>query len=170
MKYLLQAIQANRASIALSDGELRQLITDVQKGRDNREEFSEQIDRVLSELRGYTEHSAAFLSKVSKRDAPDYYEVIKHPMDLGTMQKKVKANAYRNKKQFAHDLDLIWDNCLVYNSDPAHPLRRNVQFMRKKANHLLHYIHDKHDAKDALREWEIVQRSWASSGGGVEGE
>ena len=35
------------------------------------------------------------------------------------MQKKVKAGAYKNKKQFAHDLDLIWDNCLVYNSDPV---------------------------------------------------
>ncbi|KDN47146.1 hypothetical protein K437DRAFT_294137 [Tilletiaria anomala UBC 951] len=163
MKYLLQAIQAQRARIALSDNELRQLITDVQRGRDSREEFLESIERVLSELRGYTEHSAAFLAKVSKRDAPDYYDVIKHPMDLGTMQKKIKVGGYKNKRQFAHDLDLIWDNCLVYNSDPSHPLRRNVHFMRKKANHLLNYVHDKNDVNDALREWEVVQRSWVGT-------
>lgn len=37
--------------------------------------------------------------------------------------------------------------------------------MRKKANHLLNYVHDKNDVRDALREWEVVQRSWAAAGG-----
>lgn len=69
------------------------------------------------------------------------------------MQKKVKSGQYKSKKQFAHDLNLIWDNCLSYNSDPTHPLRRNVQFMRKKANHLLEFISDKSDVKDALVQW-----------------
>ncbi|CDS01567.1 hypothetical protein [Sporisorium scitamineum] len=153
MKYLLQAIEAKRASVKLGDAELRQLLTEVCKGRDEREEFLESIDRIITELKNYTEHSTAFLSKVSKRDAPDYYDVIKHPMDLGTMQKKVKSGQYKSKKQFAHDLNLIWDNCLVYNSDPTHPLRRNVQFMRKKADHLLEFISDKSDVKDALVQW-----------------
>ncbi|CBQ69283.1 related to transcription regulator SPT7 [Sporisorium reilianum SRZ2] len=153
MKYLLQAIEAKRASVKLGDAELRQLLAEVCKGRDEREEFLESIDRIITELKNYTEHSTAFLSKVSKRDAPDYYDVIKHPMDLGTMQKKTKAGQYKTKKQFAHDLNLIWDNCLVYNSDPTHPLRRNVQFMRKKADHLLEFISDKSDVKDALVQW-----------------
>lgn len=153
MKYLLQAIEAKRASVKLGDAELRQLLTEVCKGRDEREEFLESIDRIITELKNYTEHSTAFLSKVSKRDAPDYYDVIKHPMDLGTMQKKVKSGQYKNKKQFAHDLNLIWENCLLYNSDPTHPLRRNVAFMRKKADHLLEFISDKSDVKDALVQW-----------------
>ncbi|TKY88787.1 hypothetical protein EX895_002418 [Sporisorium graminicola] len=153
MKYLLQAIEAKRASVKLGDAELRKLLTEVCKGRDEREEFLESIDRIITELKNYTEHSTAFLSKVSKRDAPDYYDVIKHPMDLGTMQKKVKSGQYKNKKQFAHDLNLIWDNCLLYNSDPSHPLRRNVQFMRRKADHLLEFISDKSDVKDALVQW-----------------
>lgn len=156
MKYLLQAIEAKRASVKLGDAELRDLLTEVCKGRDEREEFLESIDRIITELKNYTEHSTAFLSKVSKRDAPDYYDVIKHPMDLGTMQKKVKSAQYKNKKQFAHDLNLIWDNCLLYNSDPTHPLRRNVQFMRKKANHLLEFISDKSDVKIALGQWGMA--------------
>lgn len=149
----MQAIEAKRASVKLGDAELRDLLTEVCKGRDEREEFLESIDRIITELKNYTEHSTAFLSKVSKRDAPDYYDVIKHPMDLGTMQKKVKSGQYKSKKQFAHDLNLIWDNCLLYNSDPTHPLRRNVQFMRKKADHLLEFISDKSDVKDALVQW-----------------
>ncbi|PWY99938.1 Bromodomain-domain-containing protein [Testicularia cyperi] len=164
MKYLLQAIEAKRASVKLGDTELRTLLTEVCKGRDEREEFLESIDRIITELKNYTEHSTAFLTKVSKRDAPDYYEVIKHPMDLGTMQKKVKSGQYKSKKQFAHDLDLIWDNCLLYNSDPAHPLRRNVQFMRKKANHLLEFISDKSDVKDALVQWGINEAAEGTKG------
>ncbi|EPQ26711.1 uncharacterized protein PFL1_05690 [Pseudozyma flocculosa PF-1] len=164
MKYLLQAIEAKRSSIRLNDTDLRKLLTEVRKGRDEREEFLESIDRILTELRNYSEHSAAFLSKVSKRDAPDYYDVIKQPMDLGTMQKKVKAGQYKSKKQFAHDLGLIWDNCLKYNTDPSHPLRRNVHFMRKKADHLLEFISDKSDVKDALIQWEANEAARAAKG------
>ncbi|KAJ1022251.1 hypothetical protein NDA13_005164 [Ustilago tritici] len=153
MKYLLQAIEAKRSSVKLADSELRDLLTQVCKGRDEREEFLESIDRIITELKNYTEHSTAFLSKVSKRDAPDYYDVIKHPMDLGTMQKKVKSGQYKTKKQFAADLELIWENCLTYNSDPSHPLRRNVAFMRKKANHLLEFIGEKSEVRDVLGQW-----------------
>lgn len=52
--------------------------------------------------------------------------VIKHPMDLGTILKKVKAQQYKDKKAFKADLDLIWDNCLLYNTLPVsyiHPVQ-----------------------------------------------
>lgn len=65
------------------------------------------------------EHATAFLNKVAKREAPDYYEVIKTPMDLGTMLRNVKNGRYKSKAQFTRDLDLIWDNCLTYNSEPV---------------------------------------------------
>ncbi|WFD34925.1 hypothetical protein MCUN1_001771 [Malassezia cuniculi] len=71
-------------------------------------------------------------------------------MDLGTMQKKLKGGQYRDKDQFASDLNLIWDNCLIYNAAPQHPLRRNAQFMRKKANHLLEFVGEPQDIKDIL--------------------
>ena len=45
--------------------------------------------------------------------------VIKRPMDLATLQKRVKQQTYRTKKAFADDLDLIWSNCLLYNSHPV---------------------------------------------------
>lgn len=45
--------------------------------------------------------------------------VIKEPMDLGTMQKKLRSGQYRTKAQFAADLNLIWDNCLLYNASPV---------------------------------------------------
>ena len=45
--------------------------------------------------------------------------VIKKPMDLGTVLKKVKGQQYKDKRSFAEDLELIWSNCLEYNSAPV---------------------------------------------------
>lgn len=47
--------------------------------------------------------------------------VITRPMDLATLLKRVKSQMYRTKKAFADDLDLIWSNCLAYNSHPVRP-------------------------------------------------
>jgi transcriptional activator SPT7 len=63
-------------------------------------------------------------------------------MDLGSMTKKLKTVSYKSKAEFVADLDLIWSNCLKYNADPAHPLRRNANSMRKEAEKLVPLIPD----------------------------
>ena len=37
-------------------------------------------------------------------------------MDLATMARKVKNKAYKSKREFKDDLDLIWSNCYKYNA------------------------------------------------------
>jgi transcriptional activator SPT7 len=68
--------------------------------------------------------------------------VIKHPMDLGSMTKKLKGLQYKSKADFVTDLNLIWDNCLRYNQDMGHPLRRMANGMRKEAEKLIPLIPD----------------------------
>jgi transcriptional activator SPT7 len=63
-------------------------------------------------------------------------------MDLGTMTKKLKTLTYKSKAEFVADLDLIWSNCLKYNADISHPLRRNANSMRKEAEKLVPLIPD----------------------------
>ena len=63
-------------------------------------------------------------------------------MDLGTMTKKLKTLTYKSKAEFVADLNLIWDNCLKYNADIQHPLRRNANSMRKEAEKLVPLIPD----------------------------
>ena len=41
---------------------------------------------------------------------------ITNPMDFQTMQRKVKQKAYKSKREFQDDLDLIWTNCFTYNA------------------------------------------------------
>jgi hypothetical protein len=45
----------------------------------------------------------------------DYLDVIKHPMDFGTIKKKLYSNAYASAKEFVGDLDLVFNNCTKYN-------------------------------------------------------
>ncbi|KAF9282968.1 hypothetical protein BGZ68_005639 [Mortierella alpina] len=106
------------------------------------EDLYEAGERILMELRNHTEHSLPFLNKVDEREAPDYFQVIKHPMDLGTVLKKLKALAYQSKTQFANDLYLIYSNCLTYNSDPSSVYRKHAIAMRKRTQQLLETVPD----------------------------
>ena len=47
----------------------------------------------------------------------DYPTVIKHPMDLGTVKKKLKKKQYTTLYAVAEDVRLIWNNCMTYNAD-----------------------------------------------------
>jgi transcriptional activator SPT7 len=150
LKHLLATIEAKKESLSLTDYELKNLILDVRKNRSKwasedkigQEELYEAAEKVVLELRGYTEHSTAFLNKVNKRDAPNYFTIIKHPMDLNTVMKKLKSFQYKSKKEFVADLMLIWKNCLTYNTDPKHFLRAHAIAMQKKTLSLIPLIPD----------------------------
>ncbi|KAG2235759.1 hypothetical protein INT48_000985 [Thamnidium elegans] len=101
------------------------------------EDLYEACDKVLTDLKNYTEHSTPFLSKVNKREAPDYLEVIKEPMDLGLVAKKLKHCQYKNKREFANDLYLIYENCLAYNTNPGSEFRKHAAAMKRKTDRLL---------------------------------
>lgn len=47
----------------------------------------------------------------------DYFDVIKEPMDLGTIRKKLGHNYYPTLKDFVYDMNLVWNNCYTYNGD-----------------------------------------------------
>ncbi|KAI8057468.1 Bromodomain-containing protein [Thamnidium elegans] len=67
--------------------------------------------------------SVAFQNPVDpvKFNILDYFDVIKHPMDLGTVESKLKQNAYPSIEPFLADIQLIFDNCYLYNNpyDPV---------------------------------------------------
>lgn len=66
-----------------------------------------------------------------------YHIVIKDPMDLGTVSKKLKHCQYKNKKEFGNDLYLIYENCLTYNTNPASEYRKHAIAMKRKTDRLL---------------------------------
>lgn len=150
LKNLIARIDAKRHMVNANDTQLRTLISEVRKGRSKwaseekvgQEELYEAAEKVLMELKAMTEWSTPFLQRVNKRDAQDYFHIIKHPMDIGSMIKKLKSFAYKSKKDFVGDLSLIWSNCLLYNADPNHPLRKKALYMRKETDKLVPLIPD----------------------------
>ncbi|KAG7457596.1 hypothetical protein MATL_G00228910 [Megalops atlanticus] len=45
----------------------------------------------------------------------DYHDIIKHPMDLSTIKRKMDSREYRDAQQFAADVRLMFSNCYKYN-------------------------------------------------------
>ncbi|KPM06423.1 Bromodomain-containing protein 2 [Sarcoptes scabiei] len=56
---------------------------------------------------------------VEKLNLHDYHEIIKQPMDLGTVKQKLDSRQYRKPDDFAADVRLIFTNCYKYNG-PEH--------------------------------------------------
>ncbi|XAR51972.1 hypothetical protein NMG60_11006785 [Bertholletia excelsa] len=52
---------------------------------------------------------------VVKLNIPDYFTVIKHPMDLGTIKSKLASSEYSNPVEFVTDVRLTFSNALTYN-------------------------------------------------------
>ncbi|XP_072422216.1 bromodomain-containing protein 3-like isoform X2 [Chiloscyllium punctatum] len=45
----------------------------------------------------------------------DYHEIIKHPMDLSSVKKKMDSRDYQDPQGFAADIRLMFSNCYKYN-------------------------------------------------------
>lgn len=60
-------------------------------------------------------HANLFASPVTDEIAPGYSAVVKEPMDLGTIQRKLQKRVYKTPKQFVDDIRRVWNNCRIYN-------------------------------------------------------
>ncbi|XP_057482398.1 transcription factor GTE8-like isoform X3 [Actinidia eriantha] len=61
---------------------------------------------------------------VVKLNIPDYFTVIKYPMDLGTIKSKIATSEYSSPLDFAADVRLTFSNAMTYN-----PRGNDVHFM-----------------------------------------
>nr|AGN52246.1 female sterile homeotic protein [Macrobrachium nipponense] len=50
-----------------------------------------------------------------KLNLPDYHKIIKHPMDLGTIKKRLENKYYWSAKECVQDFNTMFTNCYVYN-------------------------------------------------------
>lgn len=61
------------------------------------------------------QESWPFFKPVDRKKVKDYYQVIRRPMDLETILKKIKAQKYHSRVEFLSDIELIVQNCEQYN-------------------------------------------------------
>ena len=53
-------------------------------------------------------------------EIPDYFDVIKNPMDLGTINERLERDDYyteENYQKYAADVRLVWSNAMTYNKE-----------------------------------------------------
>ncbi|XP_055932201.1 nucleosome-remodeling factor subunit BPTF-like isoform X2 [Argiope bruennichi] len=74
----------------------------------------ENIKRLLKSLMSH-KHAWPFMKPVDPVEAPDYYKVIKEPMDLKTVEQRLNSHTYKKLADFIGDMTKIFDNCRYYN-------------------------------------------------------
>lgn len=62
---------------------------------------------------------------------PEYPKVVKKPMDLATMKKKLDAGEYSTAEKFREDFRLMVKNCMTFNppGNPVHEAGKALQVL-----------------------------------------
>ena len=87
---------------------------------------------VISEMEAL-DHAWPFLQPVNTKQFPTYKKVIKQPMDLATIKKKLDSNGYKLRDGFLDDVRLIFSNCELFNEDDSpvgkagHAMKRHFE-------------------------------------------
>lgn len=90
-----------------------------------------QCETLLKRLMAH-QHAWVFNTPVDvvKLNIPDYFTVIKQPMDLGTVKIKLASGAYSSPRDFASDVRLTFSNAMTYNP-PTNDVHAMANIMRK---------------------------------------
>ncbi|XP_036367348.1 SWR1 complex bromodomain subunit bdf1-like [Octopus sinensis] len=78
--------------------------------------------RGVNREKGELNAASWFTRPVDPLEAPDYYTIVKNPMDFSTIRKRLESGYYTTMEDFHSDMSLVRDNCGLYN-----PLGSSVQ-------------------------------------------
>ncbi|KAH9612098.1 hypothetical protein KSS87_001724 [Heliosperma pusillum] len=104
--------------------------------------FHKKCNELLQKLRNH-KHGWVFNQPVdvNRLGLHDYFDIIKHPMDLGTVKTRLTNNWYKTPREFAEDVRLTFHNAMTYN-----PEGQDVHIMAKE---LLRIFQEKWPAIEA---------------------
>ncbi|KAJ0801603.1 putative chromatin remodeler Bromodomain family [Helianthus annuus] len=73
----------------------------------------------------------------------DYHDIIKHPMDLGTIKSRLAQNFYKTPGEFAEDIRLTFHNAMTYN-----PKGQDVHVMAEQLSDIFE------------EKWVVIESDW----------
>lgn len=108
--------------------------------------FKSPKECLLDIVRRCAQHDSSkyFSDPVTEEVAPNYFTIIKNPMDFFTIRKKIVERRYETWRQFVDDLELICTNAMTYNQKRSR--------VHKAAGHLQRCL------RKVLRENELEGR------------
>lgn len=78
--------------------------------------------------------------------APNYFQVVSHPMDLGTIMRKLEDGEYLSTQEWAEHMNLVWANCMKYNNSNT-MVYKEAEILAKKTKQICQRIpKTEHDA------------------------
>lgn len=108
--------------------------------------------------RTWQEHAESFINKALAHDkswpfrkpfnpsdwvgAEDYFDIIKTPMDLGTIKQKLKEAMYATFFEMFQDVDLVFRNCMSYNA-PTSEFYHMAYEMQEWSQQQVHKLRDR---------------------------
>lgn len=97
---------------------------------------------------------------------PDYHEIIKHLMDLGTVKSRLHKHEYGSQHDFASYVRLTFDNALTYNpkgTDVNETTSILLKLFEEKFNHAYPKYEAQHQHALASSKPENLSRPLAES-------
>eukprot|EP00793_Prasinoderma_coloniale_P006230 PRCOL_00001060-RA len=116
------------------------------------------LERILAALTTMGPVAAAFQQPVRVEDAPTYYEVIRAPMDLGTMFRKLQEGCYHTQRDFHADLLLLLRNCQTYN-EPKSLVVKYALTVVTKGSKLIHALEKAPEMQGAVLQAHAAARA-----------
>lgn len=96
-------------------------------------ELREKLLFIFNELRKNQKFLQVFGTPVTEDLAPGYFETVKRPMDLSTIEKRLYRypDYYKRPEVFAADIKLMCDDCKLFNTPDTGYYKSAVDLMRK---------------------------------------
>lgn len=137
-----ESVAAHRPKRTIHPPRSKELPYDV---RPRKKKFAAELrycNQVIKELTSKKHYNInfPFLQPVDPvaLNVPNYFEVVKEPMDFSTIQTKLANNQYENGDEFHYDVKLVFKNCYLFNpaGNDVHSMGQRLEqiFDKKWAN------------------------------------
>ena len=83
---------------------------------------------------------------------PDYFNIIKEPMDISTVEKNLRNHIYSAYEEFERDVRKIWENALTYNPQQSniHQMTLEIKQYFENINNDIKYSDSVKGSRDRL--------------------
>jgi len=92
----------------------------------SRSDILKVFETFINKLIELDQETGGFFSEPVPADIPDYDDIIKNPMDYGTMKEKLLQGGYRSSQSIQRDFQLVISNCTHFNDSKA-PIVKTAQ-------------------------------------------
>lgn len=98
-------------------------------------EFSRKVVKDFATNKRRVAYAFPFLEPVDpvKLNIPQYFDIIKQPMDLSTVEKKFESGVYTTAEEVDADVRLMLQNCFTFNA-PEHLIHKTGKVFEREYN------------------------------------